>query len=135
MLLPIAGAVLIGLPALTLAVWFSWVGRCCWLSGGPVLVAVMWLLHVGLISAVCGLIGYPFLVVPGTNTLNDAIRGIAVCAVAGGLPSGVIAVVVSCFTHLLPKHAILTVVAGTFSGLVAGMLWLPVALAVEAVLH
>ena len=132
MLLPLAGAVLVGLPALALAVWFSWVARCCWLSGGPVLVTGMWLLHLILIATICGLIGYPFLVVADRSPVSDALRSIALYAIAGGLPSGVIAVVVCCFAHLLPKHAILTVVAGTLAGLAAGVLWLPIVLTAES---
>jgi hypothetical protein len=135
MLLPIAGAVLIGLPALALAVWFSWLVRCCWLSGGPVLVTGMWLLHLILISTICGVSGYPFLNVANHNALSDALRSIPLYAIAGSLPSGVIAVVVSCFAHLLPKHAILTVVAGILAGLAAGILWLPIVLTAESALR
>lgn len=135
MLLPIAGAVLIGLPALALAMWFSWVARCSWLSGGPGLVTAMWLLHVILISAICGLIGYPFLFVADHHALIGALRRFVLYAIAGGLPSGVIAVAASYFAYRLPKRAVHTVVAATLAGLVAGILWLPIALAAETALR
>jgi hypothetical protein len=95
----------------------------------------MWLFHLILISTLCGVIGYPFLAVADRGTLSGAVRSIVLYAIAGSLPSGVIAVVASCFARLLPKHAVLTVVAGTIAGLVAGILWLSIALAAEDALR
>lgn len=135
MIFPIIAAVIIGLPALVLAVWFSWLGRRCWLSGGPTLVTGMWLLHLALISTICGTITYPFLFVAPNDYLDAVLRNIAVYGIAGSLPSGVIACVVSWLAHLFPNRAILTLFAGTLAGLAAGVVWLPVAFAAETALR
>lgn len=136
MLLPLAGAVLVGLPGLLLAVWFSWLTRRRWLRGGAIPVLRTWLLCLAVIAGGLTALGAPF-VKSGFGLPYNALVCFSIFAIAGGVPSAVIALVVSCLTYWLndgrgeyESNAILIVVLGTVSGIVAAVLALPLSLGV-----
>ena len=127
MLLPLAFVLLVGLPGLLLAVWFSWLTRRRWLRGGAILVLKTWLLCLASIAGICTAI-----VAPVGNTgfglAYTALAVFCVLTIGGGIPSGVMVLVVSCLTYWLEdgrdkyeSNAILIVVLGTFSGLLASI--------------
>jgi len=136
MLLPLAGALLVGLPGLLLGAWFSWLARRRWLRGGVMLVARTWLLCLAMIA--CGLtaLGAPF-VNTGFGLPYNALVCFCVLAIAGGIPSAVIAAVVSFLTYSLENgrgeynsKAMFVVVLGTVSGIIAAVLALPLSMSV-----
>lgn len=136
MLLPLAGAVLVGLPGLLLGVWFSWLTRRRWLHGGAIPVLRTWLLCLTAIAGGLTAFAAPC-VKTGFGLPYNASVCFAVVAIAGGIPSAVIALVVSCLTCWLDdgrgereSNAILIVVLGTFSGILAAVLALPLSLRV-----
>lgn len=126
MLLPLAGFLCVGLPGILLGVWFSWLMRRCWLRGGAILVARTWLLCLGTIVAGLTALSAPF-VTTGFGVPYNALACFCAFAIAGGIPSAVIALVVSCLTHWLEQgcgkgrsNATLIVVIGTLAGTLAG---------------
>jgi hypothetical protein len=127
MLLPLAGALLVGLPGLLLGIWFSWLTRRRWLRGGAMLVARMWLLYLTMIAGGLTALSAPFIKTDFGLPYN-ALVCFCVFAIAGGIPSAVIAIVVSFFTYWLEderseyeSNAILITVLGTASGILAGV--------------
>jgi hypothetical protein len=127
MLLPLAGALLVGLPGLLLGIWFSWLVRRCWLCGGVTLVVGMWFLCVATVAAGLSAIGAPFIKTDSGLPYN-ALVCFCVLGVAGGIPSAVIAIVVSCLTHGLEGRrgenklsASLIVGVGAVAGILAGV--------------
>lgn len=128
MLLPLAGALLVGLPGLLLGVWFSWLTRRRWLRGGAMLVIRTWLVCLAMIAGGLTALAAPF-VNTGFGLPYNALVCFCLFATAGGIPSAVIALVVSCLTCWLEdrrdeyeSNAILIVVLGTVSGIIAGVL-------------
>lgn len=136
MFLAIAGALLVGLPGLLLGVWFSWLARRRWLRGGAMLVVRTWLLCLAMIAGGLTALCVPF-VKTGFGLPYNALVCFCIFAIAGGIPSAVIALVVSCLTHWLEdgrgeydSSAISIVVLGTVSGIVAAVLVLPLSFGV-----
>ena len=93
MLLPIAGFFLVGVPGFILAVWFSWFARLCWIRGGLPRVAAMWLLTVTSIAGAIALIGAAVASHGNHSALYSFFVFFVVLAIAGGVPSGVIAAI------------------------------------------
>ncbi len=127
MLFPLAGAVLVGLPGLLLAVWFSWLAHRRWLRGGAILVVRTWLLCVTVIAGVLTALGAPF-VNTGFGLPYNALVCFSALAIEGGIPSAAIALVVSCLTYWLKDgnreyepNANLILVLGTVSGIAAAI--------------
>ena len=140
MLLPLAGALCVGLPALLLALWFSWLIRLCWRRGKIRLVGLTWLCCLVAIAAGCTAVFGPWV-----NTGYSLRYNVLVCfvlfALAGGIPSAVIAVVVSSLTWILEdsrpergSRAAGIVAAGTVAGIVAGVLTLRVVMTLMDIL-
>jgi hypothetical protein len=136
MLLPLAGALCVGLPGLLLGAWFSWLTRRRWLRGGAMLVARTWLLCLAVIAGSLTVLVAPF-VNTGFGLPYNAFVCFCVFVVAGGIPSAVIALVVSCLTYWLEEgrgeyesNAILIVVLGTVSGILAAVLAIPLSMSV-----
>jgi hypothetical protein len=128
MLLPLAGALLVGLPGLLLGVWFSWLTRRRWLRGGAILVLRTWLLCLAAIAGGLTALGAPF-VKTAFGLPYNALVCFCVFAIAGGIPSAVIALVVSCLTYWLEdahdeyqSNTVLIITLGTVSGILAAVL-------------
>jgi hypothetical protein len=100
MFLPLAGALIVGLPGVLLAVWFSFVSHRNWLRGGVAATAKGWLIYIVSIAGVVTALGAPF-IHTGFGLLYNALLCFFVLAIAGGIPSAVIALVVSCLTYWL----------------------------------
>ncbi len=100
------------------------------------LVLRVWLLCLAMIAGGLTVLSAPF-VETGFGLLYNALVCFCVFTVAGSIPSAVIALVVSCLTYWLedghredPSNAILIVVLGTVSGILAGVLVLPLSVGV-----
>jgi hypothetical protein len=130
MLLPIAGFFLVGLPGFILAVWFSWFARLCWRRGLLCVIAA-WLLTVTSIAAAIAM----FFTAVASHDDHGAICSFftffAALLIAGGIPSGTIALTVSLLTGWLPQRVGLTMTVGTLSGLAVSVPALRLALAVS----
>ena len=90
MLLPLAGVLLVGLPSLLLALWFGWLLHQRFLRGGFLLVARTQAVVFSSIAATLTIASLP---VADTShrLLNCALVVVCVVAIAGGVPSAVIA--------------------------------------------
>jgi hypothetical protein len=127
MLLPLAGALIIGLPSLLLAIWFSWLSHRHFQRGGLLLVARTWIVVLISIAGALTALYAPF-VVTGFGLLYNALTCFCIFAVGGAIPSAVIALVVSCLTYWLKDNGdeyelniVLIMVLGTVSGLLAAV--------------
>jgi hypothetical protein len=69
------------------------------------------------------------------GVLARTLEFFGVLMIAEAIPSGVIALVVSWFAYRVPARWVVTMIAGTLSGIVAGVLWLPVPIAMIRFLH
>ena len=127
-MLPAAGALLIGLPGFVLAVWFSKLVRRRWLHGGAISVALAWLTTLIAIAGLVTALGFA-VIHTGHGLLYNACSLFAILTIAGGIPSVVIALVVSLLTSRVPEKAELIVVIGTIAGLVTSLIGLKLALA------
>jgi chromate transport protein ChrA len=87
----------------------------------------MWLLSLAVVSVIPSTIYHNNSAYFGV--LARTLKFFGVLMIAGAIPSGVIALVVSWFAHRAPQRWVVTMIAGTVSGVTVGILWLPVPLA------
>ncbi|MHB8902155.1 MAG: hypothetical protein ACYC6Y_25640 [Thermoguttaceae bacterium] len=134
MFLALAGALLVGLPGVLLGVWFSWLTRRRWLRGGALLVLRTWLVVLTSIAGGVTILCAP-LVQTGFGLAYNALVCFCTLAVAGGIPSAVIALAVSSLTYWLDRDpyeskAPAIIATGTVSGIVAGLFTLRLGFAI-----
>ena len=95
--LSLDGVLLLTIPSFVLAAWFSWLVRRSWLRGGPVRVTAMWLTSLAVVSCVLSTVYHNNSAYFGV--LARTLEFFGVLMIAGAIPSGVIALVVSWFAH------------------------------------
>jgi hypothetical protein len=127
MFLALAGALIVGMPSVLFAIWFSWLTHRRFLRGGFLLVARTWVVVLASIAGALTVVSLPS-ADTSFGLLYYALVVFCILAIGGGIPSAVMALVVSGLTYWWQDsrddyelNIAYIVVLGTISGLLAAL--------------